>query len=153
MPPVMKAFEIIATAKVSTSAFEARDLLFLHPQDEIVMNRDRVLARAKDTVLRMARDYAPIKTGTMRLPGLSGCAALEMAVRDFVNKGIATPHDAIIAKCLARVLSGGDTDPIDPIDIETVLRLERDAVIQLAKTPETRARVTHMIHTGKPLRN
>ena len=47
MPPVMKAFETIALAQVAKSAREAKDFLFLRPGDDIVMNRDRVLAEAK----------------------------------------------------------------------------------------------------------
>src|SRR5713226_6859494 len=42
-----KTFETIATAKVSTSAAEARGLGFLSNSDGISMNRDRVLADAK----------------------------------------------------------------------------------------------------------
>ena len=36
---------------------------------------------------------------------------------------------------------------------DTVLRLERDAIIKLAHTDKTRDRVEQMLKTGKPLRN
>lgn len=153
MPPVMKSFEAIATAQVSKSAFEAKDLMILRPEDGVVMNQDRVLAQAKERVLEMAKTYTPPQTLDLHLPGPSGRAALELAVRDFVNKGVATPHDATIAKRLAYVLSGGNTDMLDITSQDDVLKLERDAIIALAKTPQTRARVAHMIKTGKPLRN
>lgn len=153
MPPVMKAFEAIATAQVSKSAYEAGDLMILRPGDNVVMNQDRVLAKAKARVLEMAQHYTAPETMGMQLPGPSGRTALELAVRDFVNKGIASPHDATIAKQLARVLSGGDTDLLETVSEADVLRLERNAIINLAKTPETRDRVAHMIKTGKPLRN
>lgn len=153
MPPVMKSFEAIATAQVSTSAFEARDLMILRPDDGVVMNADRVLSEAKSRVLKLASGYTPPHPTNMHLPGPSGRAALDLAIRDFVNKGVATAHDAIIAKQLARVLSGGDTDVHDIVTEAGILKLERDAIIKLAKTPETRARVTHMLKTGKPLRN
>lgn len=153
MPPVMKAFEAIATAQVSKSAFEAMDMMILRPDDNVVMNQDRVLAQAKARVLAMAVGYRPPKPVEVHLPGPSGEAALGMAVRDFVNKGIATPHDATIARQLAIVLSGGDTDPLDTLGEAEILKLEREAIIALAKTPQTRARVAHMLKTGKPLRN
>jgi len=153
MPPVMKSFESIATAQVSKSAFEALDMMVLRPGDGVVMNQDRVLAQAKARVLDLAQNYAPPEPVEMHLPGPSGRAALELAVRDFVNKGVATPHDATIAKQLAGVLSGGRTDVLDTVSERGVLKLERDAIVQLAKTPETRARVAHMLKTGKPLRN
>lgn len=153
MPPIMKAFEAIATAQVATSAFEAKDLMLLRPDDTVVMNLDRLLATAKQTVLDMADDYTPPQPLEMNLPGPSARAALELAVRDFVNKGVATPHDATIARELARVLSGADTDVLDTVSEARVLELERDAIVTLAKTPQTRARVAHMLKTAKPLRN
>lgn len=153
MPPVMKAFEAIATAQVATSAFEAKDMMYVRPQDTVVMNRDRLLATAKQSVLDLAPNYAPPEPVEMNLPGPSGRAALNLAVRDFANKGIATPHDTTIAKQLARVLSGGETDVLDAVSESAILDLERDAIVKLAKTPQTRARVEHMLKTGKPLGN
>lgn len=153
MAPVMKAFETIATAKVSTSAFEAKDTLFLRPEDTVVMNQDRLLSSAKQTVLDMAKDYSPPEPMELNLPGPSGAAALTLAINDFANKGIASPHDVTISTHLARVLSGGDTDVLDTVDEAQILGLERDAIAALVKTPETLDRVTHMLNTGKPLRN
>ncbi len=47
MEAMKKAFETVALAKVSTSAFEARGLGFLGRADQITMNRDRVLSRCQ----------------------------------------------------------------------------------------------------------
>jgi len=153
MPPVTKAFEAIATAQVSGSAFEAQDLAFLSSNDTIVMNRDRVLATAKAAVLDLAKGYAPPEPLGMYLPGPSGYEALNLAIRNFANQGVATPHDVTISQDLARVLSGGETDVIDELSENDILALERDAIIKLAKTPQTRARIDAMLKTGKPLRN
>lgn len=153
MPPVIKAFETIAMAQVAKSAMEARDFLFLRPGDDIVMNRDRVLAQAKARALAMAENYQPPKPYELRLPGPTGRTALDLAIRDFINKGIATPHDGVIGSQLGMVLSGGDTDALDIISEDTVLELERDAIINLARTKKTRARVEQMLKEGRPLRN
>ena len=48
-------FEIIAAAKVSTSAEEARGMGFLRPMDKMTMNRDRLIGDAKRSVLEMAQ--------------------------------------------------------------------------------------------------
>ncbi len=48
-----KIFETIATAKVATSAHEARGLSFLRDTDQITMNRARVLSDAKARALEM----------------------------------------------------------------------------------------------------
>lgn len=153
MPPVMKAFETIATAQVATSAFEARDIQFVRETDEIVMNRDRVLATAKQSVLDLSPGYTPPEPLEMHLPGPGGRAALMLAVNDFVNKGVATAHDATIGRELARVLTGGDVDVLDVCTEADILKLEREADLKLAKTPETKARLMHILKTGKPLRN
>lgn len=153
MPPVMKAFETIALAQVAKSAREAKDFLFLRPGDDIVMNRDRVLAEAKSRALDMAKDYVPPEPYELRLPGPTGRTALELGVRDFINKGVASAHDGVIASELSVVLSGGNTDALDLITEDRVLELERDAIIHLARTRKTQARVEQMLKTGRPLRN
>jgi 3-hydroxyacyl-CoA dehydrogenase len=66
---------------------------------------------------------------------------------------MATPHDEVVAKRLAVVLSGGDTDPTETVAEDDLYRLEREAFMDLVKTPGTLARVEHMLDTGKPLRN
>ncbi|MDH5772135.1 MAG: 3-hydroxyacyl-CoA dehydrogenase NAD-binding domain-containing protein [Rhodospirillaceae bacterium] len=153
MAPVMKSFETVATAKVAKSAFEARDLMFLRPGDEIIMNRDRVLSKAKDAALKMADNYAVPEPYEVSLPGPSGRAALEMALRDFSNKGMATPHDVTIGKELAWVLSGGNTDITETLNENKLLGLERKGFMRLAKNKKSVARVEHMLKKGKPLRN
>ena len=74
-------------------------------------------------------------------------------MRDFINKGVASAHDGVIAGELALVLSGGDTDALDTVSEDRVLRLERDAILKLVRTDKTLARVEHMLKKGKPLRN
>jgi 3-hydroxyacyl-CoA dehydrogenase len=153
MQPVLTAFQTIALAQVGKSAYEARDLLFLSDDDNIVMNRDRVLASAKARALKMAATFTPPEPYTYRLPGPSGLAALKSGLREFVNKGMATPHDVVVATQLGRVLTGGRADVTDELTEEDILRLERDAIVSLTKTKATRARIVHILKTGKPLRN
>jgi 3-hydroxyacyl-CoA dehydrogenase len=154
MPPVAKVFETISTAKVATSAAEARELLFLRPHDGITMNRDRLLADAKAKALAMAdAGYAPPAPCEYPLPGPSGRVALELAVAGFRASGAATPHDEVVAKRLAVVVTGGDTDPTETLTEDDLSRLEREAFMALLRTPATLARIEHMLETGKPLRN
>ncbi len=154
MPGVAKAFETISTATVATSAAEAMELLFLRPGDAVTMNRDRLLADAKAKALELlAAGYAPPEPVAVTLPGPSGRVALEMAVDGFVANGKATAHDAVVAKALAVVLTGGDTDLADTVTEDDLSRLEREAFLDLVRTPGTLARIEHMLETGKPLRN
>ncbi len=153
MPPVSRAFETVSLAKVSRSAHEARDLGILRREDVIVMNRDRVLAEAIDKVHALSPGYAPPEPPVFNLPGPSGKAALALAVGEFARTGKATAHDVVVADALARVLTGGDADLTDEVGEEALLALEREAVFSLMRTEGTRARIEHMLETGKPLRN
>jgi 3-hydroxyacyl-CoA dehydrogenase len=154
MPAVAAAFEMISTAKVSKSAEEAREMGILRPRDVVVMNRDRVLARAKEVALEMARDYRPPEAPLFYLPGPSGKLALMMAAENFRRQGLATAHDLVVAEALAEILSGGpEADPTEPLTEEALLLLERQAFLRLIKTEATLARIEHTLATGKPLRN
>ncbi len=154
MPPVAKAFEMISTAQVAKSAFEAKEMLLFRPTDGITMNRDRLLADAKARALAMVETHAvPEAVKPMRLPGASGHAALTMAVQQQVIMGRATPHDVVVCDHLATTLTGGKKDHTDEITDEEVMKLERQSFMALLKTPGTLARVEHMLETGRPLRN
>ena len=154
MPPVAQAFETISTAKVARSAFEAKELGFLGAEDEIIMNRDRLLAAAKAKALALAEGYQPPAPASFRLPGPSGKTALMLAVDNFVRLGKATAYDRVVAEGLADVLTGGPTaDPLEPLPEDKISQLERQAVMHLLRQPKTLARMEHTLATGKPLRN
>ena len=153
MPPISRAFEMIGLAKVSQSAAEARELGILRRGDVIVMNRDRVLGEAIDKVHALAADYVPPEPPVFRLPGRSGKAALALGVGDLARAGKATPHDVVVADALASVLTGGDADLTGEVTEDDLLALEREAALSLLRTEGTRARIAHMLETGRPLRN
>ena len=47
---------------------------------------------------------------------------------------------------------GGDGPPRTVTEMD-LIELEREACLKLLGTAETQARMTHMLETGKPLRN
>jgi 3-hydroxyacyl-CoA dehydrogenase len=153
MPAVSKVFETVATATVGKSAEESRALLYLRPSDNIVMNRDRLLASAKERALAMAKDYAPPEPRELTLPGPSGEAAMTLVLNDFHRAGKATDHDVTVGKKLAHVLAGGKVDPTETLSEDKLFTLERNAIVSLLRTPQTLDRIEHMLETGKPLRN
>lgn len=154
MPAVTQTFMTIAMAKVATSADEAKSDLFFAEDSEVVMNKDRVLYQAKQRALQMAENFkAPEPYEYTMLPGKSGRAALHLGVKDFVKKGMASPHDAVIADQLAKVITGDKADIHDVLKEEDILKLERDAIIYLCQTEKTRDRIVHLLTKGKPLRN
>jgi len=153
MATIMKIFQNVGTAKVATSAQEAKELNFLKDSDEITMNRARVLYDAKEKCLEMIDNYEAPLPCEHHLPGPSGKAALDLAVNDLVKAGHATPHDVTVTKELSHILSGGNTDPTKTVSDDKILEMEREGIIKLMKTEGTMDRVEHMLTTGKPLRN
>ncbi len=153
MPAIAQAFETIGMAKVSKSAAEAKEMLFLSTTDGITMNKDRLLADAKAKALKLAQDYTPPKPASYRLPGASAKAAMYMAINNFKQAGKITDYDVEISQQLADVLSGGLCDIIDPLSEDDLLNLELNAFLYLVRQPGTLARLEHLFKTGKPLRN
>lgn len=153
MPPVVDTFETIGRAKVSRSAREARDLLYLGPDDGITMNRRRVLADAKARALSLVEGYEPPAPSGICLPGPSGRATLNFVVDGMARRGDATAHDRAVADALAGVVTGGETDATRSLDERRLLELERAAFMALIRRPETWDRIEHMLDTGRPLRN
>lgn len=153
MGAVMKAFEVIGTAQVAKSADQARTMGFLGPNDRITMNRDRLLSDAKKTLIDLSKDYSPPEPRTYSLPGPSGKAALELAVKDLALSGKVTPHDIVVTNALAEILTGGETDITDILEEDDILAMEKNAITTLAKNTDTLDRMQHMLETGKPLRN
>ena len=153
MATIKSIFENVGTAKVATSAQEARELNFLRSEDKITMNRERLLHDAKELCIELIDDYEAPSPKEHYLPGPSGKAALDLAVDDLVKAGHATPHDVIVTKELSRILSGGDTDPIETVSDEKILEMEREGILRLMRTEGTMDRVEHMLMKGRPLRN
>ncbi len=153
-PFVQAVFQKIGMAKVSTSAEEARDLGFLRPNDRVVTNPDRLIAEAKKTARGLADSgYVPPRPRTVKVPGTTGRAAIELALYQMKNGGFATEHDVVVGTALAHVVCGGDV-PWGTVRTEQdLLDLERESFLKLAGTPATQARMQHMLQTGKPLRN
>ena len=150
MPPVVDTFETIGMAKVSRSAREARDLLYLGPNDGVTMNRRRVLADAKAKALSLVEGYKPPAPHEIGLPGPSGRATLKFAVDGMVRRGDATAHDRVVAGALADVVTGGETDATRSLDEQRLLGLERAAFMALIRRPETWDRIEHTLDTAGP---
>jgi 3-hydroxyacyl-CoA dehydrogenase len=154
MPAARHAFEVIATARVSTSAQEARELGFLRPRDRITPNRDRLLADARTLVLDLADGYTPPEPAELVVAGPSGRATLGLFARQLARRnGAVTEYDLHLADVLAGVLTGGDADLAAPVPEADISRLEAEAVSALFREERTLERMTHILETGRPLRN
>lgn len=152
-PPLRQIFETIATAKVAESAKQAKELGFLAEDDKIVMNRSYLLGEAKAFAIAYAQTYQPQDEEPVYAAGRDQYSGLMLGVAGFVESGFASEHDALIAKKLATILTGGAIAEPTHLPQQVFLNLERQSFMDLAMTPKTMERVMHMLQTGKPLRN
>jgi 3-hydroxyacyl-CoA dehydrogenase len=156
------AFEALAMAKVGTSAEECRDLGFLRREDGISMNRDRLVADAKEVALALARaGYNPpaaswqegAQTTQIKVLGEQFLSAAKMMIHLLQRGGYASEHDAHVARKLANILAGGSLSAPQMVSEQYVLDLEREAFVSLCGEKKTQERIAHTLKTGKPLRN
>jgi 3-hydroxyacyl-CoA dehydrogenase len=155
MEAMKKAFEAIATAKVATSAHEARGLGFLSDSDRITMNRGRVLSDAKARALELARGgyEPPIPRTDIPAPGESLLAALKMGVHLMRQGDFITDYEVKLGGKIAEVLCGGNITPGTPVSEQYILDLEREGFKSLCGEKKTQERIQFTLKTGKTLRN
>lgn len=149
---VRRAFKLIAMATTSGSALDARKLGFLRDRDRITMNRDLLIADAKQRVLDLAPGYVAPVPQSIVAEGKEGFGNLKYAAWAMREAGQITDFEVRLANDIAYVLCGGDGPP-RVVTEQDILDLERDAFLRLLGTKETQERIAHMLKTGKPLRN
>jgi len=154
-PYLREVFTTIGMAKVSMSAAEARDLGYLADSDRIVMNKEHLLAEAKNEVLKMAAAgyRPPVTTGNVYAAGRDVLASVKVEVYSMEAAGFISEYDGHIAKKLGYILAGGDLSEPTWMDEQYFLDLERESILSLMGDERTQARIWHMLQTGKPLRN
>ncbi len=155
MEAMKKAFETIATAKVSTSANEAHGLGFLSSSDRITMNRERVLNDAKTRALELVRGgyEPPVMRTNVPAPGENILAALKMGVYLMRQGEFISDHELKLGTKIAEVLCGGNVTPGTPVSEQYLLDLEREAFKSLCGEKKTQERIQFTLKTGKTLRN
>ncbi len=148
-------FMTIATAKVATSAEEARKLGYIRSSDEITLNRKRLLADAKKKAIELAdAGYVqPVERTDIKVEGKSSLALFEAGITGMLYGKYISEHDAKIARKLGYVMSGGDLSSPTEVSEQYLLDLEREAFLSLTGEPKTLERIHSILFKGKPLRN
>ncbi|HEX6734288.1 MAG TPA: 3-hydroxyacyl-CoA dehydrogenase/enoyl-CoA hydratase family protein [Azonexus sp.] len=149
------AFMTIAMAKTSQSALEAVELGFGKDADTILFNARELLYVAIREARAMAEaGYAPpMPARGIPVAGRAGIAALEMTLVNMRDGAMISAHDYQVARAAAVAICGGEIEAGSEVDEAWLLAVERRLFVDLLKTPETQARIKHMLETGKPLRN
>jgi 3-hydroxyacyl-CoA dehydrogenase len=150
-----RAFETIATAKVATSAHEARSFGFLTDSDRITMNRERVLSDAKGRALELVRAgyEPPVPRTDIPAPGENILATLKMGVHLMRQGGYITDYEVKLGHKIAEVLCGGSVTSGTPVSEQYILDLEREGFKSLCGEKKTQERIQYTLKTGTTLRN
>jgi 3-hydroxyacyl-CoA dehydrogenase len=152
---VQNAFMNIATAKVATSAEEAREMRILRKIDRVSVNKDRQLTDAKAAVVEMeeAGYTMPVRANNIKVQGRAGLALFTAGVYGMRMGNYISDHDQKIALKIANVMCGGDLTSPQEVSEQYLLDLEREAFVSLTGEKKTLERIQSILTGGKPLRN
>ncbi|MFN6961757.1 MAG: enoyl-CoA hydratase/isomerase family protein, partial [Rhodocyclaceae bacterium] len=148
-------FQTIAMAKVAESALEAIDCGFAQATDTVRFNAKEILyvALKEARALADAGFAPPLPARDIPVAGRTGIASFEMMLVNMKEGAMISAHDYRVAKAAAVALCGGEVEKGCRVDEEWLLTVERREFMALLRTPQTQARIAHMMETGKPLRN
>ncbi|WP_274584562.1 3-hydroxyacyl-CoA dehydrogenase/enoyl-CoA hydratase family protein [Neisseria leonii] len=144
----------IATAKVATSALEAKELGFMRESDVVVFNSHELLYVALSEAQALAESgFRPEMPAKFAVAGRSGAASIKGQLLNMKEGGYISEYDMHIGSQIAWVMTGGDVDPGTVVDEQWILDLERKVFVELLQNEKTLERIENMLSTGKPLRN
>ena len=147
-------FTTAATAKVATSALEAKKNGFLLDSDVIVPNKDELLHVASAQVKGLFESgYRPPLKALFPVAGRSGIATIKGQLANMRDGGFISAHDFHLAALIADVVCGGAVEAGSMVDEDYLMSLERKHFCSLLEHPKTQERIMGMLQTGKPVRN
>jgi len=148
------SFENAAMAKVSSSAQEAMKMAYLKTGDIIVANVYELLALAQSQVKAMRYSgYRPPIPTLIPVGGRSVASTVMGQVVNMRDGGFISEHDAHIAQKIIEIITGGNVDAGTLVTEEWLLKLERQAFVELIGHPKTMERIMGLLQNGKPVRN
>ena len=154
-PTLVNYFKTIATAAVSTSAYQAFDLNYLKEGRDIVsVNTPMNIGKAKDKVLLLSKNYiAPSVREDIEVLGRGGMSVLYSAINEFRLGEYMSDYDVEIARKIAYVICGGDLTSSQKVSEQYLLDIERENFMSLLGNQKTLDRIQYLLMNNKPLRN
>ncbi len=156
MPFLRRAFQLIFTARRSSSGFEAVEMgLYAAANTDVSLSREHLIEKAKRQALTMAANGFIPKTpqNKIRVVGKRGLAVFKDGLQSLVASQKISAYDAFIGERIATIFCGGDVPEGTLVSEQTFFDLERTLFVELCQQPQTTDRIQHMLKTGKPLRN
>lgn len=148
-----KAWMNLGYGAIASSPQTATKLQYFRPEhDEWVMNRDRLYTRSVQALDKLNPGYQAPKAPEFTLASGDILSRMSTFMDDGIERGDFFEHDKRVAMHIASVICS--TDGSEQVVSETTIyQRERDAFVELAKTPQTRARIHSLLHLGGAVRN
>lgn len=151
---VKTMFEKILLRKVSANAHEAKEMLYLSPNDRVVSQPDELLPTAKAVCLNLIGKGHSRLNGddTVIMPGKAVYNQMIDYAEALLKEGAITPYDFEIGKYIAFILSGASEAP-SQLSEEDLLELERTSFLELVRQKGTYDRICYFLENNALLRN
>ena len=148
----LKVFDIIGYAKTATSPQEAKPLLFLDANHNVIINRNELLPAARELLNKNAVKSHSTEC-KFKLSGKNAREKMHKILEALYNDKKILDHGIEVGKELAYVLSGGDTNLDKEVTEDQMYKLELNSFMKLVENKKTQDRIVHTLQTGKPLIN
>jgi 3-hydroxyacyl-CoA dehydrogenase len=142
-PPMAKQAVVhLVEGYVASNAVEAKIYGYLNEEDEICFHPDLLITQAKRAALSVTKrahfGFHPLA------PHVNGMIEEEISKK--VKEGTLTHYDDFIGSHMRFIFTKSTSE-------ENAAELEVERFLQLCQRQETKARISHMLEFGKPLRN
>lgn len=146
--------ENMALKKVSTNARNAMQIDYLRNRDRISMNSDYLLTDAKQSILEMiAHGYVAPAKKTIPSFGLTALEPLKQQSQQLLEAGYISEYDLYIVERVVDLMAGGSLPAGSMLSEELMEEMERELFVSLCGLQKTQDRISHMLKSGKQLRN
>ena len=140
-----QVFNGVLLGVAAPCGFAAQTQHLIRQTDQVVMNLDRLIATARERAISLASGFIPATMPSVVLPSRAVLTDALEAQQDTLP-----PHDHVLGGMLAEILSGDGKTPVPLSDITARVT---ENFLEIILTEATRARIAHMLETGKPLKN
>ena len=144
----------IGLAKVATNAHEAIRYGYLKETDTIIMNKEkRIEIALKRARYESETNYMPAPKENFIALG-KDFKALAQGQLDAQRLGhFISDYDYEITLKIADILAGGDLPRNTYVNQRYLKKIKKAGFVELLQNSKTYDRISHMLKTGKPLRN
>lgn len=140
-----QVFAGVLRGVVAPCGFAAQAQNLIRQTDRVVMNVDRLIATARDWAVDLAAGFTPAVPPAVVLPHRTVLAEILAQQQDSLS-----PHDRVLGAGLVEILSGDAETSVSLAEITDRVTMY---FLEIVFTDITRARIAHMLETGKPLKN